>query len=464
LLLMNRRYRIMFVAWLVFGAALATGACGGSGNGQTSATGAGSSGEATTTTLPPSKDPIKIVFDGELTGPLVYDAALVKKGIRTALQMLDYRLAEWSIEYSEFDNKSDPLLAVEQTRGLVQIDVNADGKIDAAEEARAITEVIDFMCGPLSSSVAAGVTYFLSQRAEKRERIPQCSVTAQPKENITTSGDIGFIPNGIYSSYGYYLGKYAAETMQYKTANCIHYTDRIAEEIQSGFETGFIAAGGTITSLTYVPSGTVDFASYFAAMQPADCTMFWVRGEGAINFVRQYAASGLTGALLVPQSSNYSDSQLSYLDGLGIGRDMLACDIYTSELETTKNHEFIAAYQALYPGEYPTPEGFGGWQAVMIYAEAVLTLSAQKQAGVTERGAGLSTTSEALVDPRNPADVIGTMAKLTVDTPAGSITMSEYGKTYIATRDFYILRSRDVGAGRMAWAPIYTYSQVRLGQ
>jgi ABC-type branched-subunit amino acid transport system substrate-binding protein len=450
----------MFVASLLVGAAMATGACGGSGSGQTATSGDG----ATTTTLAASKDPIKIVFDGELTGPLVYDAALVKKGIRTALQMLDYRLAEWSIEYSEFDNKADPLLAVEQTRSLVQIDVNEDGKVDGAEEARAATEVIDFMCGPLSSSVTAGVTYFLSQRTDKRERIPQCSVTAQPKENIITSGDIGFIPNGVYSSHGYYLGRYAAETMQYKTANCIHYASRIAEEIQSGFETGFIAAGGTITSLTYVPSDTVDFASYFAAMQPADCTLFWVRGEGAIDFVRQYVASGLTGALLVPQSSNYSDSQLAYLDGLGMGRDLLACDIYTSELETTKNHEFIAAYQALYPGEYPTPEAFGGWQAVMLFAEAVRTLSAQRQAGVTEHGAGLSATSEALVDPRNPADVIGTMAKLTIETPAGSITMSDYGKTYVATRDFYILRSRDVGAGRMAWAPIYTYSQVRLGQ
>jgi ABC-type branched-subunit amino acid transport system substrate-binding protein len=213
-----------------------------------------------------------------------------------------------------------------------------------------------------------------------------------------------------------------------------------------------------------VPSGTVDFTSYFAALQPADCTMFWVRGSGAINFVRQYVASGLTGALLVPQSSNYSESQLAYLDGLGVGRNMLACDIYTSELETTKNHEFIAAYQALYPGDYPTPEAFGGWQAVMLYAEAVRTLSSQNKAGVTEKGAGLSSTSETLVDPRNPADVIATMAKLTLDTPAGSITMSGYGKTYVATRDFYILRSRDVAGGRIAWAPIYTYSQVRLGQ
>jgi ABC-type branched-subunit amino acid transport system substrate-binding protein len=449
---MRRRYVAIMCVLLLIGVVSVQGACGGSGTGQTGTTLAAGSGQgATTTTLAPSKNPIKIVFNGEITGPLVYDAALVKKGIRTALQMLNHRLAEWSVDYREFDNKSDPLLAVEQIRALVQMDTNGDKKLE-----RQPADIIDFLCGPLSSSDAAGVTYFLSQRTQKREKIPQCSVTAQPSENITTSGGLGFIPNGIYSSHGYYLGKYAAETMQYKTANCIHYADRIAEEIQAGFETGFVAGGGGVTSLTYVPSDTVDFTSYFAAMQPADCTLFWVRGSGAINFVRQYAASGLTGALLVPQSSNYSEAQLAYLDQLGVGRDMLGCDIYTSELATTKNHEFIAAYQALYPGEYPTPEAFGGWQAVMLYGEAVRTLAAQNKAGIKNRDG-------TLVDPRNPADVVAMMSTLTMDTPAGSITMSKYGKTYLATRDFYILRSRDVGGGRIAWAPIFTYSQVLLG-
>jgi hypothetical protein len=42
--------------------------------------------------------------------------------------------------------------------------------------------------------------------------------------------------------------------------------------------------------------------------------------------------------------------------------------------------------------------------------------------------------------------------------------MSKYGKTWVATRDFYILRSRNVGGGRIAWAPIHTYSQVLMGQ
>jgi ABC-type branched-subunit amino acid transport system substrate-binding protein len=453
---MHRRYLTIALGLLFVGLVLALTACGGSGGGgQTGTTLAGGGGSGvTSTTLPPSANPIKIVFNGEISGSLVYEAALVKKGIRTALQMLGNRLAAWSIEYKEVDNKSDPLLAVQLTRGLVEMDTNDDNKNERKPE-----ELVDFICGPLSSSDAAGVSYFLSQRAEKRERVPQCSVTAQPGENATTAGGVGFIPNGIYSSHGYYLGKFAAETLHFKTANCIHYADRIAEEIQSGFERGFIVGGGTITSVTYLPSNTVEFGGTFAAMQPADCTMFWVRGSGAIPFVRQYAASGLTGTLLVPQSSNYSESQLEYLDALGVTLDMIACDVYTPLLSNAKNREFIAAFQGLYPGEYPTPEAFGGWQAIMLYAEAVKVVAQQQKDRVLRVG-----SDKDIVDPRNPADVIAMMATLSIDTPAGSISMSKYSKTYVATRDFYILRSRDVGGGRVGWAPLYTYSQVRLGQ
>jgi ABC-type branched-subunit amino acid transport system substrate-binding protein len=442
---MHRSFAMRFSVVMAGVVAFALAACGGDGTTATSAE------TSTTIAMPKAQNPIRIVFDGEISGPLVYDCALVKKGVHTALRMLGNQVAGWPIEYQEVDNRSDPLLAVEQTRALVEMDRNGDKKSDP----------VDFICGPLSSSAVAGVTFFLAQRKAARERIPQCSVSAQPSENITTSGKVGFIPNGIYSSHGYYLGKFAAEILQYKTANCIHYSDRIAEELQAGFERGFREGGGTVQSVTYVPADTVDFSTYFAALQPADCTMFWVRGSGAIPFVQQHAATGLSGALLVPMASNYSESQLEYLEALGLGSGIVACDIYTPMIEGAKNRDFIAAFQQLYPGEYPTPEVFGGWQAVMLYAEAVKLVAQRHDAKVLRAG-----SEKDVVDPRNPVDVIAAMATLNMDTPAGPITMTPYAskRTYVATRDFYILRSKDVGGGRIAWAPIQTYSQVRLGE
>ena len=241
------------------------------------------------------------------------------------------------------------------------------------------------------------------------------------------------------------MGKYAAEVLKYKTANCINYEDRIAEELQAGFEAGFGEGGGKITSVTYVPADNNDFAASFAALQPSDCTMFWVRGKGAIPFVQQYAGAGLTAPLLVPMANNYSETQLQYLDALGLGLGIVACAVYTPMLDNPVNDEFIAAYRRLYPGEYPTPEAFGGWQAIMLYAEGVKTLDG---------------------DTSDPAKVIKAMSTLSMNTPAGTITMTPYAseRTYVAIRDLYIVRSQSVGGGRVAWAPIETYPQVLLGE
>ena len=440
---MRIRHRSVLIALLVAVVLWAPVACGGSG-GEGDAVGEEAENDTPTTLR--SEEPIQIVFNAELSGSLVYDTALVKKGVRTALQMLGNQVAGWPIEYREVDNGSDPLTAIEETRALVEMDSNGDGKVDDLDR-----EPVDFICGPLSSDSVAGVTFFLAQNDRERERIPQCSVTGQPRENIVTAAGLGFIPNGIFSSHGYYLGKFAVEELGYKTVNCVHYADRIAEDLQSGFEQGFALGEDTnIQSVTYVPAGTADFASVLATLEPADCTLFWIRGAGAIQFVRQHAASGLGGGLLVPMASNYSESQLEYLNALGIGTGIVACDVYTPLLENPMNTEFIEAFQGLYPGERPSPEAFGGWQAVMLYAKGV------------EEVARLADDGED-VDPRDPADVIEAMSELTMDTPAGPITMGQRSKTYVATRNFYIMRSRDVGGGRIAWAPLYTYTQVRLG-
>ncbi len=450
---MRGRAPIFLVALLLGVSAWGVSGCGGSADVTTSGEGTISTesteGEAGAgapqVTVDEAAEPFRIVFNGEISGELVYDCALVRKGVRTALATLGNQLIGRPIEYTEIDNTSDPLMAVEATRKLVETDTNGDEESDP----------VDFICGPLSSSAVAGVTFFLAHRGEERERIPQCAVTALPSDNITTSGDLGFLPSGVYGAYGYYLGKFAGDILKYKTANCIHHSGPAAEELQLGFARGFSESGGTVSSLTYVPADTTEFSAFFAQMQPADCTMFWVRGEGAIPFVRQYGVSGLTGALLVPVSSNYSEAQLKYLGALGLGLGITSCDCYAPTLSNALNTQFIAQYQRLYPGEYPTPEAFGGWQAIMLYAEGVKLVADARAAGVKD-------DNDELVDPSDPAAVIAAMSTLTMDTPSGLMTMSDYGKGYLPTRDFYILRSKDVGGGRIAWTPIKTYAQVDL--
>jgi len=361
-------------------------------------------------------EPLKIGLDEGFTGFMAMDAQQAEQGILTAIDMQGGQWMGRPIEYYKADNGSDPVNAVDKARQLVE----SDG--------------IQFMAGPIFSPAAAAVTDYLA----KAGGIPQSSIVGQPSDNIKTGNNLAFMPNGLYGSQGYYFGKYVAEQLGYKTANCINYEDTAARQLQDGFNKGFAEGGGKILSTQYVPIDTVDFSSYLTTLEPADCTYFWVFGNGAAPFVKQYNDYGLTAPLVAPMSNNFYEAQLADLGDLGIG--MVACDFYSPEIQNDLNKQFVDAYVAKWDA-YPPAQAFGGYQAVMLFLEGV-------------KATGGDTTPDALIKA---------MSTMTMDGPAGSVTLSPYKTIYIPTRDFFILESQQVG-DRIAWVPIYTYEQVLLGE
>jgi branched-chain amino acid transport system substrate-binding protein len=291
------------------------------------------------------------------------------------------------------------------------------------------------MAGPIFSPATAAVTDYLA----KAGGIPQCSIVGQPSDNLKTANGLAFMPNGLYSSQGYYFGKYAAAQLGYKTANCINYEDTAARQLQAGFEKGFAEGGGKVLSTQYVPIDTVDFSSYLTTLKGADCTYFWVFGNGAAPFVKQYNDYGLTAPLIAPMSNNFSEQQLADLGELGLG--MVACDFYSPEVQNDLNTKFVEAYKAKWDGAYPPPQAFGGWQAVELFLQGVKATSGDT----------------------TPAALIEAMSTITLDTPAGSVTMEPYQTAFTPVRDWYILETQKVG-DRIAWVPIYTYEQVQLNE
>ncbi|MCL5735763.1 MAG: ABC transporter substrate-binding protein [Actinobacteria bacterium] len=399
-------------------------ACGGTGTTATTAaptgsptTAAGGGEVVATSTSAVSTEPIKIAFDEGFTGFMAFDAAQCDKGILTALSMLDNQMAGRPVKYSKVDNSSDPVIAVDKAKQLV----TSGG--------------LNYMIGPLFSPATQAVTDYLA----KSGGIPDCSLMGQPKDNLTTANKLAFIPAGLYGSWGYYFGKYVAEELGYKTANCINYEDTAAHDLQAGFERGFGESGGKVISVNYVPMDTVDFSPYLSTLKPADCTYFWIIGNGSVPFVKQCSDYNLTAPLVVPMANNFVEEQLAELGDAGL--NIVGCDVYTPLLDNALNKEYTAAYQKLYPDELPTTQSYTGWVAVMLYNEAL------KQT----RG---DTT---------PAKVIEAMANMSIDTPAGKVTMSPYKDAYIGTRDFLIVKTQKVG-NNISWVPIYTYSQVQLGE
>lgn len=392
-------------------------ACGTAATTTTAAGSATTAAGTETTAAAATGDVIKLGFDEGFTGFMAYDVALAEKGILTALDMLSNQAAGHKLEYVKVDNGSDPVVAVDKAKQLVE------------------SEKISVVLGPIFSPAAQAVTDYLS----KSSGIPQISIVGQPSDNLGTANKLAFMPNGLYGSQGYYFGKYCAEQLGYKSVNAIHYDDTAAHQLQDGFAKGFQEGGGTITSATYVPMDVVDFSSYLTSMQKADATLFWIFGNGAVPFVKQYNDYGLTAPLLVPMSNNFSDEQLAELGDMGAG--MVACDFYAWTLDNAANKEFVAAFEKLYPGEKPAPQAYGGWQAVMMFAKAL----------------------EATGGDATAAKTIAAMSTMSLDLPAGKVTMAPYKDAYIPTRDFFILKSGKLGDG-YTWTLVQTLQQVTLGE
>jgi len=417
---------IVMVLVLVLGVSLTLAACGKEEPASTTAGGSGTTATApqtsTTATAPQTTSAgggkaYKVGFLAGFTGFMAYDDELADKGLETVRAMLGNQIMGRPLEVLKVDYASDPVVAVDKARQLVESDK------------------VQLMDGPIFSPATAAVCDYLA----KAGGIPDISIMGQPSENLDTANNLAFIPQGLYGSHGYFFGKYCAETLGYKTVNCIHYDDTAAHGLQGGFERGFKEGGGQILSVNYVPLDTVDFSAYLSALKPADCTLFWIFGNGAVPFVKQYHDYGLKAPLLVPMANNFSREQLAELGQLAVG--MVACDIYVDTLDNPANKEFVAKYQELYPGEYPMPQGYGAAQALFMFAK------------------GLELTGG---DP-TPAKLIEAMSTMTFDSPAGKITMSPYKGAYIPTRDFFILEVKEVD-GVLQWVPLKIIPQVQLGE
>ena len=357
--------------------------------------------------------PFKLAFLEGFTGFMAIDAQITDQGIQTALEQVNYEVLGRKIDYIKADDASDPVQAVDKARQLVE------------------GQHIDAMIGPIFSPAAAAVYDFLG----KEGGVPSITPNGHPKDNLKTANGLAVIPNGMYSSWGYYLGQYCSVELGYKTANCISYEDTTAHQCQAGFAKGFAEGGGKILSDVYTDITAVDFSSYLTTMKPADCTYWWIFGNGAAPFVKQYHDYGLRAPLVTSMFQNLTEAQLADLGPLGEG--LIGVDCFTPETDNDITREFVAKYREMWNGEYPPVQAFQAWQAVHVFLEAV-----KKTNGDT-----------------TPAKLLDAMSTLSFETPAGKMTLGRYRSAIVGTGNFFVAKSQKVG-DRYAWVPVKVIEQV----
>ncbi len=298
--------------------------------------------------------------------------------VRLKLDEIGWKIAGRPIKLVTEDEASDPQVAVEKAKKLVET--------DKAEV------LMGGLFGPVTIALAqyasqAGVCYggYIQESME--------ALRANPNNTI--------LPFGTLAGGNVVLGNYAYDVLKYRTATTVFQDFVAGEEYIGGFEQGFKDKGGTIVQRQAVPLGTADFAPYLTNLKEADCLAFWFAGTMNI-FLGQYYDFKIKTPVVVPASWCLDMEPLIELGDKPLG--IYGCG-HANEWVT--NLPLNAAFvKAMYDrGKLPVQYAYS------IYVTTATFLEALKNTG----------------GDTTPAKLHAAWVKVKMDTPAGVISFDEQG-------------------------------------
>lgn len=230
--------------------------------GTTATTGAvattGSSGAAVSTGASTSQEPIVIGLLNEQTGYISNLGMETYKGAVLAFKAAPSQIGGRQIKYVLEDPASDPSIALDKARKLVEVD-----------KAVAVLSPID------SASAVAIASYMDTAQVPFIRNCPGAKKIALT--NMWT-----WQPVGIQNQYGYTAGVYAGDT-NHKAASILALECDDGHGFMDGMKTGFAQKSGTILQEQWYPVGTSDFAPFVTKIDAkADVLFSWVASDSII--------------------------------------------------------------------------------------------------------------------------------------------------------------------------------------
>ena len=270
---------------------------------------------------------------------MAYDCALADKGIKTALAMLEQPVGGPSAR-STSRTTTAPTRSSRSTR--------------PASWWRATRSTC--MIGPIFSPAAQGGDRLPGQVVG----IPQISIVGQPTDNLDDGQRAGLHATSGSStrrattSASTWPRRATRPPTSSTTTTPPPTLDRRLQESAS-----WTRAGARSSSVNYIPMddgglqlvpvgdearrrhGGLDLRQRRGAVRQAVPRL---RAHGAARWCRCRTTTPTRSS---PNSATWA---------LG----MIACDYYAWTVDNQQNKDFVAAYEKLYPGEKPTPQGYGG--------------------------------------------------------------------------------------------------------
>ena len=337
-----------------------------------------------------AQNKVKVGFMLPYTGTYAALGTAIENGFKLYVQEQGGKLGGREVEYYKVDDESEPSKAVDNMNKLIKRDN------------------VDVVVG----TVHSGVVMAMAKVAKDTNTllvIPNAGARA-----VTGPMCAPNIFRASFSNWqpGYAMGKVAGEKGAKKVVT-ITWKYAAGEESVDGFKDGIKASGGQVVKDLTLPFPQVEFQpllTEIAAAKP-DAVYAFFAGGGAVKFVKDYAAAGLSRTIPLYGPGFLTDGTLEAQGDSAQG--LLTTLHYADGLEIAKDKTFRTAYNAAYKAQ---PDVY----AVQGYDSAQLL------------GAGLAAV-KGDVGKRN--ELVAAMEKAKIDSPRGAFTLS---KSHEPVQDIYL--------------------------
>jgi branched-chain amino acid transport system substrate-binding protein len=337
-----------------------------------------------------AQDKVKVGFMLPYTGTYAALGNAIENGFKLYVNEQGGKLGGREIEYFKVDDESEPSKAVDNINKLIKRDN------------------VDVVVG----TVHSGVVMAMAKVAKDTDTllvIPNAGARA-----VTGSMCGPSIFRASFSNWqpGYAMGKVAGDKGAKKVVT-ITWKYAAGDESVQGFKDGLAASGGQVVKELTLPFPNVEFQALLteiAATKP-DAVYAFFAGGGAVKFVKDYAAAGLSKSIPLYGPGFLTDGTLEAQGEAAQG--MLTTLHYADGLDTPRDNAFRAAYTAAYKSA-PDVYAVQGYDSAQLLA------------------AGLSAVKG---DVKQRAALEAAMGKATIDSPRGKFTLS---RSHEPVQDIYL--------------------------
>ncbi|QIL70013.1 ABC transporter substrate-binding protein [Diaphorobacter sp. HDW4B] len=273
-----------------------------------------------------AQEKIKVGFMLPASGTFAALGVAIENGFRMYVGEQGGKLAGREIEYFKVDDESDPARATDNVNRLIKRD-----KVDV-----------------IVGTVHSGVAMAMARAAKESNTI---LIVPNAGADAVTGPMCG--PTIFRSSFSnwqtaYPMGVVAAKQENKKNAMTITWKYAAGEEAVAGFKEGFEKNGGKVHKQLTLPFPNVEFQALLteiAAAKP-DAVFAFFAGAGAVKFVKDYHAAGLSKTIPLYGPGFLTDGTL---DAQGeAAQGMLTTLHYADELGTERDKVFRTNYAKSY--------------------------------------------------------------------------------------------------------------------